>query len=196
MGRCFYWTPFSLGLFTAPCCCCPPSGSVQWPVGRREGGQKLGAGDRSSALPICIELAQGPPGQCPTNPRHWGQPLTTSPQLAKCPTCAHCPAMGHAWGSSWVSEPPHSTAADTFEPPAIHSSPVPPCCCKCSSFHEEVFFQRGVEFHPLAGLIPHTLPLAQGQGCQHVLGMGADQANSVLQLSPRVFRWHSEPILP
>lgn len=151
-------------------------------------GRSVGLGDRSSALPIFIGLAQGLPGQCPTNPRHWEQPLTTSPQPAKCPTCAHCPLLPSPKGSSWVSELPLSTAADTFEPPAIRSSPAPPCCCKCSSFHEEVFFQRGVGFHQLAGLIPHILLLAQGQGCQHVLGMGADQANLVLQLSPRIFR--------
>lgn len=123
---CFYWTSFSLGLFTAPCCCCPPSISVQWPEGRREGGQKLGAGDTSSALPIFIELAQGLPGQCPTNPRPWGQLFTTSPQLAKCPTCAHCPAtncpaLRAMRGSSWVPEPPRS-AADTFEPLPIRMS--------------------------------------------------------------------------
>lgn len=62
--------------------------------GPREGGRvgrSLGL-ETSSALPIFIELAQVLPGQCPTNPRHWGQPLTTSPQLAKCPTCARCPA--------------------------------------------------------------------------------------------------------
>ena len=52
------------------------------------------------------------------------------------------------------------------------------------SIHEEVFLLCGHGFHQAADLIPHTQPPAQGQGHQHVLGVGVDQAILVLQFSP------------
>lgn len=82
----FYWTPFQPGaLHSCRAACTPLSpgrSSVHLPEGRREGGQKEGAGDRSSAPGVGPSLSpqnrpKGPQSSRPTNPscRVLGQPL-------------------------------------------------------------------------------------------------------------------------
>ena len=143
----FYWTPFQPGaLHSCQAACTPLSpgrSSVHVPEGRRDGGQKGGAGDRSSAPGVGPSLSpqnrpKGPQSSRPMNPscRALGQPLVVSPRPATWLVCARWPSAwlpgseGHQWGLLRAGELPCSSAAGTPALPPHHWSLTLPRRCE------------------------------------------------------------------